>query len=107
LLIVDLTRSFNYQDSTLYSEGLYPSAKGGEIIVNLVDYVMKYHKWNTNQSKLYYLDRQGNIKKNFNMPDFKWNIENGIEEEEEEEEEEELYIYTEYSEYEKSDDDLF
>jgi hypothetical protein len=51
--ILDLTNTFNPNDSTLYISQIEPSQKGGALIAEGIDHIIKHHDFNSSKSMMY------------------------------------------------------
>jgi len=58
LPVIDLPNTFDINDSSLYRTGIEPSAKGGDIIVELASHVILNHDFN-GPSLIYWKDGSG------------------------------------------------
>ena len=75
LPIVDCARAFDIQDTDLYSHQIEPSKKGGQLIADMVSYVVKNHDFANKHSVIYY-KKNGQMITDLNDGKMPWKIDN-------------------------------
>ena len=75
LAIVDLSRSFDYKDQSLYVSQIEPSEKGGQLISKLITHVVQKHDFK--KGKLYMLKNKIIVEEDID-PNKKWSIDSSL-----------------------------